>query len=228
MPERTPVPEAFRADANEPSMTDPQRTYLLGLLDEREIDADAEAQMRARIEAGDVTKSRASNWIGRLKEKPKRAAPITTGWHPVMVQEVGQGDEEPSEFGIMARGKKTHTDPYGEEVVPSGRYAIETKDLPWNVGMVNDTNFYRVYVFRPDEKPDEVWWIVKQQVSDDMIKVPRARQFDVLTAIAKDPAEASARYGAEFKRCGVCGRGLTNDESRERGIGPICAARWGW
>jgi hypothetical protein len=29
-------------------------------------------------------------------------------------------------------------------------------------------------------------------------------------------------------RCGICGRRLTNPESRERGIGPDCAQRAGW
>ena len=28
--------------------------------------------------------------------------------------------------------------------------------------------------------------------------------------------------------CGHCGRTLTNEESRARGIGPICAGKMGW
>lgn len=50
----------------------------------------------------------------------------------------------------------------------------------------------------------------------------------VLTQIAKDPREASIRYGKESKVCGVCHSPLTNDNSLERGIGPVCAKKRGW
>lgn len=48
-----------------------------------------------------------------------------------------------------------------------------------------------------------------------------------LFAIAADPMGAAVRYGNRTGRCACCGRGLTNDESITRGIGPICAERWG-
>ena len=35
------------------------------------------------------------------------------------------------------------------------------------------------------------------------------------------------REGRETGVCQFCGRELTNDESRERGYGPVCAAKWG-
>ena len=55
-----------------------------------------------------------------------------------------------------------------------------------------------------------------------------ARRGVVLDKIAVDPQAASVRYGHEIGACGVCGRTLTDSDSRERGIGPICAAKMGW
>jgi hypothetical protein len=37
--------------------------------------------------------------------------------------------------------------------------------------------------------------------------------------------ESSIRYGLELGHCGRCGRELTNEASREAGIGPICAGK---
>lgn len=49
----------------------------------------------------------------------------------------------------------------------------------------------------------------------------------ILAAVA-DPAAAARAYGLKFKFCSCCGRELTNAESRARGIGPICAERFGF
>jgi hypothetical protein len=54
-----------------PTMTEPQARFLRSLLDERQIDEQAREQMLARIDADDVSKSRASDWIKRLLDKPK-------------------------------------------------------------------------------------------------------------------------------------------------------------
>jgi len=37
--------------------------------------------------------------------------------------------------------------------------------------------------------------------------------------------EEVAEYGLEFKHCLVCGKQLTKKESKDRGIGPVCAKR---
>ena len=56
----------------------------------------------------------------------------------------------------------------------------------------------------------------------------RDRNFknEVLMAIANDP-DALARYGQELGECGVCGRDLTDEESRRIGIGPVCREKLG-
>lgn len=49
----------------------------------------------------------------------------------------------------------------------------------------------------------------------------------VLAFIA-DPKAAAEAYGIETGRCCICNAELTNEESIQRGIGPICAENFGW
>jgi Family of unknown function (DUF6011) len=49
----------------------------------------------------------------------------------------------------------------------------------------------------------------------------------ILAAIA-DPKAAAIAYGQRTGSCSVCGRELTNAESRARSMGPICADKFGW
>lgn len=106
--------------------------------------------------------------------------------------------------------------------LPAGRYGIPTEE-----GALNKMAFYTV------DRPSEGKWagrvFVNLLLSDNEHKMPLPQQKVIARKIAEYGAEkASAAYGHEFKHCGVCGRGLTNDESRERGIGPKCAAKAGW
>jgi len=47
-----------------------------------------------------------------------------------------------------------------------------------------------------------------------------------LHKIAHDPVEAAKAYGKLVGRCSCCGRALTDPQSIELGIGPVCAERW--
>lgn len=64
------------------------------------------------------------------------------------------------------------------------------------------------------------------QASDDFyaIKDPVRRQ-NIFDIIMQDPINAMNEYGIRLGRCGVCGRTLTDRDSRLRGIGPICASK---
>ena len=55
-----------------------------------------------------------------------------------------------------------------------------------------------------------------------------AADSEVVARVAADPAAAAEAHGHEYGQCSCCGRELTNPESVARGIGPICAERWGW
>lgn len=54
---------------------------------------------------------------------------------------------------------------------------------------------------------------------------------DVKTTIlsaAKDPLSAAIQFGKISGSCSCCGRELTDPVSIDRGIGPICAQKFGW
>ena len=64
------------------------------------------------------------------------------------------------------------------------------------------------------------------QASDYWYPVKNPKHRDaVLAEIDKDPITAMNEYGIRIGSCGVCGRTLTDRDSRLRGIGPVCAAR---
>lgn len=54
------------------------------------------------------------------------------------------------------------------------------------------------------------------------------RHIDQLNAIGDDPLVEAQKHGHETGSCSCCGRTLTNPESIENGIGPICKETWGW
>lgn len=68
---------------------------------------------------------------------------------------------------------------------------------------------------------------VKNGVFSRKFDCTEAEQAAVVSA-ASDPEAAIIAYAKAYSRCGVCGRGLLNDVSIERGIGPICASRFGF
>lgn len=49
-----------------------------------------------------------------------------------------------------------------------------------------------------------------------------------VVALINDPKGAAEAYGRLTGQCCICNRELTNSESVERGIGPICAGKFGW
>lgn len=85
-------------------------------------------------------------------------------------------------------------------------------------------------------KPESRWhgWVfVKQQQGPNEMKLGAQRPGEsyvgqwpgLIDKVLADPTEAVARYGRELGICGVCALPLTNEESREAGIGPVCRSR---
>jgi hypothetical protein len=56
---------------------------------------------------------------------------------------------------------------------------------------------------------------------------PADKQAEIV-AICADPLAAAVAYGRKTGECACCGRELTDPESIERGIGPICAEKYGF
>jgi len=88
----------------------------------------------------------------------------------------------------------------------------------------------RVYVLNPHNivegnygpQPEYMGWIeaTRTNIRDEAI-------IQALQSLAQDVPGAAKLYGQETGNCGCCGRELTVRESIERGIGPICAERFG-
>ena len=104
-------------------------------------------------------------------------------------------------------------------MVPAGRYAVENEQ-----GVLQ---FY--HVDRPSSGKWSGWTFLSVRASDELhpIRNKESKKF-ILDKIAENPKEASMRFGRELGKCGICGRTLTDADSRARGIGPICAQSAGW
>jgi Family of unknown function (DUF6011) len=103
--------------------------------------------------------------------------------------------------------------------VPAGHYA--TKSRTGN----NDLDFWRV------DRPTEGNWagriFVKRVIGGKPDHNVRAQErASALAAIAEDGPEAAAKlYGQEIGRCSRCNRHLTDETSREFGMGPECRSK---
>lgn len=109
--------------------------------------------------------------------------------------------------------------------VPAARYAITGDD--------GTTDFYKV------DRPTEGRWagyvFVKLIVgggfegADTEQRLGMKQQATILDRIAEaGVAESMMRYGREIGKCGHCGRTLTDETSRAKGIGPVCEDNLGW
>ncbi len=63
---------------------------------------------------------------------------------------------------------------------------------------------------------------VNRYKSDDELRITRTESDDVRRLIAADPEAARMRFARELTRCWHCARMLTDELSRELGIGPVC------
>lgn len=113
----------------------------------------------------------------------------------------------PDEWGKLKRLRKR---------IPEGRYAIVhgaghrffRVDKP-------ESGRWQGYTFL-DEQHGPEWYPMK--APDTQIAV-------LQQIVDMTPIESARLYGRQLGQCAVCGRALTNNESRAVGIGPYCAER---
>lgn len=104
-----------------------------------------------------------------------------------------------------------------------GKIMARIADGHYALTFSNDvTRFFKV------SSPTKGKWagrtFVDMQAGDEYYPVrDAAKRTTVLRLISADPLAALAHYGHKIGRCGICNRTLTNEESRARGIGPVCA-----
>lgn len=53
-------------------------------------------------------------------------------------------------------------------------------------------------------------------------------QKERITTVARDPLAAAVAHGHETGNCAICSRHLSDPDSVTRGIGPVCAKKFGW
>ena len=98
------------------------------------------------------------------------------------------------------------------EMPNAGRYAIEHG---------GQMRFFKV------DRPTQGKWagftFLSEQAGDEEFPVRGPRRKAILQALVND-SQAMARYGQEIGVCGACGRTLTDELSRELGLGPVCRA----
>jgi len=143
-----------------------------------------------------LTNNEVDNILGILKQLPKPTPP-TNPTNP---------DAPTPPVGPLSEG------------VAKGRYFI--------VDPVDNVEKF-IHVEKPE--PPSRWagyTFIKVRASDDLYPIKdKAHREAILTEIAKDPVTAMNEYGIRLGVCGMCGRTLTQRDSRLRGMGPICAGK---
>ena len=68
------------------------------------------------------------------------------------------------------------------------------------------------------------------KVQDNRLQLMRTgeRFKDSIVTLLADPEKIVAAYGIRTGHCAICSRELTDPASIDRGIGPICAEKFGW
>lgn len=55
-----------------------------------------------------------------------------------------------------------------------------------------------------------------------------AQQIEHITTVSRDPLAAAIAHGHATGNCAICSRALSDPDSVTRGIGPVCAKKFGW
>jgi len=145
-----------------------------------------------------LTKSEASMLIGKLLACPWKstapAVPVPAPKNPAPVTPINNVPKTPK--------------------IGEGHYAVVDND-----GVLK---FYSVQV--PEDGQWKGYTFLAYEAGDRYMPIKdRAERNRIFELIAKNPEEAMKEYGRKIGKCGHCHRKLTDQESRDRGIGPICA-----
>ena len=88
----------------------------------------------------------------------------------------------------------------------------------------NDLDFFRVMRVN---RSTAVYRVIGGH-NDQRLSLAQAEAAMLALVLTDDIPAAMATYGREIGRCGYCHRHLTDEESRAVGLGPVCAAKYGW
>jgi hypothetical protein len=173
-------------------MSEPQESFIRSLLEERDVSNPYPDDKEGRT-SGEVLKAKLDDPNVRYT---KDEASAIIGWlmnRPHARLEEGRGKALP---------------------LPEGYYGVKME------GHKNKTTFYRL---QNGKGRWEGYQFLTLQAGPNWHKVPREQRAKVLAEIRHQGIlECQQRYGKEIGRCGICNLPLTDDVSRERGIGPVC------
>jgi len=196
MVKRTEVPAEFRQDSG-PTASEPQLAWAKKLREGKDLSKLAPNQVKWLMEADFDTypSELPKKRLGDVIEKL-----VSLPWKKRTAQ---QSDD----LGV------------GLERLPDGRYGVE--NVP---GHKNQVSFFR---YRTPKNGDWAGYQFCDQIVGHGKRFPvkgEARTKVTELIRKQGVVECLQRFGKEFNHCGRCGRELTDDLSRARGIGPDC---WG-
>lgn len=178
--------------------TPKQVAFIESLLKDRDVDDEQKADILLELH-GAPTADGDSLGLGMMKGR----ASHTIDWLTKL----------PRKAQPVTASYATHKFPD----VAEGRYAIEHEGV---------LKFFRVE--KPVTGKYAGWTFLDVQASDELHPIKKFEtKFQILDVISKAPHEAQLRYAAELGRCYVCGRTLTDEQSRALGIGPVCRGEKG-
>lgn len=189
--------------------TPKQAAYLTSLMTKEGV------KLADGSDPDDIEKRQASVLIDNLVQrwKARKAGTREPTLHPDFTAPVAIAK-------IEANGKaREEAKPFPR--VPAGHYA--TTSATGN----NDLDFFRVDI--PEEGRWKGYQFVKRVIGGrPSVAVRGGTARAALESIIKEGIDACGlRYAQEIGRCRFCNRHLTDDESRQRGCGPDCAAARG-
>jgi hypothetical protein len=106
------------------------------------------------------------------------------------------------------------------------RPKLRIANIQFSLAPESGRNAGCIYVVRADD--DTYLGKITQEDKFITSRECTAADSETVARVAADPAAAATAHGHEYGYCSCCNRELTNPESVARGIGPICAERWGW
>jgi hypothetical protein len=160
---------------------------------------DADRWVQGQYRQGTFTMKLAHQTIDRLRLRIREAEAAPA--------DAGQGVTVRTPYAPVDRFPEVH----------DGYYAVDTED--------GHLAFYRVSTWRDSNNRK-----VQVFASDTLHRIQGNAARDAILAKIRDagPQAAAERFGREIGRCGRCGRTLTDETSRARGIGPDCAGKGYW
>lgn len=179
--------------------TERQLSYLRNLVAQKQMPAEVRAGAELAMSQPDFTKAQASRFIDRLSTL----------------------QDKPRE-ARPAPAAKAHL-----VGLPHSKYALVRADMGSAAHLVrpdNDLGFFEVKEYRGT--------VYMRQLhgapgSFNRVRVDSVDELAVAALIAKAPLEGAQRFAAHYSCCARCGAELTDQTSRELGLGPTCRAQFG-